>query len=290
MDPVLLFGIGATKAGTSWLHRYLSDHPDCHFRAIKELHYFDAFDFGELDRQKAHIEGMKADLVGRTDIDNDLRLANVLRQLGHIEHWLTVLAKGREDSKAYLGYLTGGREEEKVVGDITPAYSLLSEERLRHMAGLMADTRFIYLMRDPVGRLWSHVRMMAKRRSDGGETVADRAAHIFGRWLKGEEHQLDIRSDYAAALTKLNRAVAEEKRLVMFYEDLFTDAGVNRVCGFLGLDPVPGRFDLRVLEGEKLSLPPEDRARAREKLSDQYDKVAEVMGALPETWRQAEKV
>lgn len=45
----LLFGIGAPKAGTSWLHRYLSGHPDCHFPAQKESHYFD-----RLARSKTH--------------------------------------------------------------------------------------------------------------------------------------------------------------------------------------------------------------------------------------------
>ena len=36
-EPVLMFGVGAAKSGTSWLHRYLDEHPECHFRAIKEL-------------------------------------------------------------------------------------------------------------------------------------------------------------------------------------------------------------------------------------------------------------
>ena len=132
--PVLLFVVGATKAGTSWLHRYLSDHPACHMRAIKELHYFDALDFGEMDRQRQHIEGHKAWLIGRTDTDNERQFANAIRQLGHVEHWLSVLATGQEDIDAYLGYLLGGLEDETVVGDMTPAYSLLSEERLRMMA------------------------------------------------------------------------------------------------------------------------------------------------------------
>ena len=41
---VVFLCVGAAKAGTSWLHTQLQAHPECHFRSIKELHYFDALD------------------------------------------------------------------------------------------------------------------------------------------------------------------------------------------------------------------------------------------------------
>ena len=43
-DPTVVYGVGATKAGTSWLYRYLHDHPDCAMPAVKEAHYWDTFD------------------------------------------------------------------------------------------------------------------------------------------------------------------------------------------------------------------------------------------------------
>ena len=39
-QPTLLFCVGATKAGTSWLFDYLKHHPECHLRSVKELQYF----------------------------------------------------------------------------------------------------------------------------------------------------------------------------------------------------------------------------------------------------------
>ena len=50
-EATLMFGVGATKAGTSWLYRYLADHPECHLRSIKELHFFDALDTGKVEQQ-----------------------------------------------------------------------------------------------------------------------------------------------------------------------------------------------------------------------------------------------
>jgi hypothetical protein len=36
-----MVGVGAQKAGTTWLFDYLGRHPDVAMSPIKELHYFD---------------------------------------------------------------------------------------------------------------------------------------------------------------------------------------------------------------------------------------------------------
>jgi len=41
------FGIGAMRAGTSWLGQFLRQHPDCGMAPLKELHFFDVrYGFG----------------------------------------------------------------------------------------------------------------------------------------------------------------------------------------------------------------------------------------------------
>ena len=47
-EPTFLICTGATKAGTSWLYRYLLGHPDCHLRAIKELHFLNSAEDGTM--------------------------------------------------------------------------------------------------------------------------------------------------------------------------------------------------------------------------------------------------
>ena len=45
MGPIgaerFILGVGAQKCGTTWLHGYLSGHPQVQMPALKELHYFD---------------------------------------------------------------------------------------------------------------------------------------------------------------------------------------------------------------------------------------------------------
>ncbi len=209
-------------------------------------------------------------------------------RLADREAWLRVLAAEQEDTAAYLAYLDGGRDAATsvpvVVGEVTPAYALLSEDRLRAMAGLGdRDVRFVYLLRDPIARLWSHVRMIAGRRASDGVVVRRRCDRIFDRTLAGEESQIEARGDYRAALGRLSRAIDPARLLVLVFEELVQGDGAARLCAFLGIaprapDPLP------VHEGQPMPMRAEQRGRARAWLAPQYDYVAERLGYRPTGW------
>ena len=117
---VLFFCVGAAKAVTSWLHRQLSDHPECHFRAIKELHYFDALENGRLDRQIDQHQAQQAALQARLATRGGLASEEQMRRLADRAEWLEVLRRG-DDEAAYLDYVRRGSVAGQVVGDMTPA-------------------------------------------------------------------------------------------------------------------------------------------------------------------------
>jgi len=283
--PTVLFCVGATKAGTSWLHRYLSDHEQCHLRSIKELHYFDALENGTLATQTKRNQIARQDLSDRLGDANPTKAANILRQLGDREHWLDVLARPAPDVAAYHGYLTGGLQDETVVADMTPAYALLSGDRLRAMAAIAPDTRFIYLLRDPVARLWSHVRMMAARRADDGIVRRGRADRIFDRVLKGREEQIAMRSDYRSAIDKLAASVDPGRLLITFYEDLFDGDGLGRICQFLSIRKTPADIGRKIHQGQALAMLDDQRRRARAWLKEQYEFVQAHLGTPPAAWQ-----
>ena len=152
------------------------------------------------------------------------------------------------------------------------------------MASLARDVRFVYLLRDPVARIWSHIRMMAARREPSGEVTPDRAARILRRTLRGEESQIALRSDYAGNLSRLRRAVGD-RLLVVFFEDLFEGDGLAKISAHLGIAPRPGPNDAVVHEGQALDLLPEQRLALRDWLAPQYDFVRSDVGPLPDAWR-----
>ena len=284
-SATLMFCVGATKSGTSWLHEALSAHPSCHFRSVKELHYFDALARGKLATQAAEIKAWRDRLAQRLIDAPEERRADLARRVQDRDDWLKVLDLGHEDIAAYLAYLRQGAGTARVIGDVTPAYALLPVDRLRAMAGLTGDVRFVYLMRDPVARLWSNVRMMAARRGDGRSAEPERAAHILKRTFAGKESEIEARGDYAAALSRLDAAVERDRFLPMYYEDVFEGAGMKQLCTFLGIVPRSGEQSRLVHEGGALDMPAALRDKARAWLAPQYAYVAQRMGRLPEAWQ-----
>ena len=280
--PPILFCVGAAKAGTSWLHRVLSDHPGCALRSVKELHYFDALDKGEVDRQIAAVEARRARYLSEMDGAGPHRRATRTRQIADCDDWLGVLRQP-EDRGAYLDYLTEGAGG-RLVADMTPAYALLSEDRLARMARMGRDVRFLYLVRDPVERLWSHVRMIAADRAarDGNET--GRAAHVLSRVFRGKESEIEARGDYRAAIGKLARAVDPRRLMVAVTEEMVSAAGLARICAFLGIATPEADFSRRIHEGRDEPMPENGRHAARDWLSAQYDFVAEWLGRRPAGW------
>jgi len=280
-----MFCVGATKAGTSWLHRYISDHPQCYMRGLKELHYFDAVDFNDWTPWINDAQGRYDDNVQSMESVDPAFRPFKARVAHDAADWLKVLRQRKADDAAYVAYLQNGLTDQRLVGDITPAYGLLSRERIAKMAQIMPDVRFIYLMRDPVDRIWSHARMIAKRRAITPHEVAYRSVHIVRRILAGKEPEVVRRSDYITPVCNLLAAVAPDKLRIVFYEELFTQPIIDDLCGFLGLDTEPADFGKRILRGPDAEMDDGQYDQLRDFLSAQYDFISETFDRIPARWR-----
>ena len=190
-----------------------------------------------------------------------------------------------EDAAAYLGYLERGRDGQALVADLTPAYGLLSEARLGRMAALSEGSRFLLVLRDPVARLWSHVRMMAARHAPRERDIAARASRIFWRFGRGRFPAIWARSDYRGMLQRAGRALEPERLLVMFFEEMFSRQGIARLCAFLGIAPRPAPLAEPVHAGPPAEMDAEQRRHAARWLAPQYDHVLQVLGRVPPAWQ-----
>ncbi len=280
---VVLICVGAAKAGTSWLHRQLAAHPECHFRSIKELQYFNAIDAGRTSAELKKHRDIQASMLDRFARDGRRPNDEQAGRLSDRADWLDVLERKHENVAAYLRYLETGAGRAQVVGDMTPAYALLSEGRLGGMARMAPDVRILYLLREPVDRLWSHVRMIAERRDGQGRVTARRCDRILKRVISGEEDQIAKRSDYAAALAKLLAAIPAGKLLIEVFEDVIAGDAFQRICDFLGISRVEPNL-VPVHEGQPLDMTAQQREAAAAWLAPQYDAAARALGGMPEAW------
>ena len=285
--PTYLFCVGATKAGTSWLYDHLAGHPECHFRSIKELHYFSMSSPAHFENALRAGQDEIARLKDETALVGDAKAWRDHR-LTDLRDWQKVLRAKAVDLPAYTAFLTEGRGGAKVVGDITPAYALMPGERLRGLLDVGADVRVIYLIRDPLARLWSHVRMIAARIA--AQRFEAEAQALLGRILSGdlsgEGKGIAARGDYAAILPKLARSIDPARLLVMFYEEMLTVPGVARLSAFLGIGPGTADLGRRVHEGQSLALAPAMALLAQGYLKPQYDYVAGHYADIPQAWRR----
>ncbi len=128
--------IGAHKAGSTWLYQQLDSHPDFWMPPVKELHYLD-----QLSRvQRA--------AGPRCRDERDRRFLERLQSLS-AEPGIDLENYGRLfEPKASL-----------LSGDISPNYSTLGNKVIRQVVGYFPNLKVMFLARDPVERVWSHLSM-----------------------------------------------------------------------------------------------------------------------------------
>jgi hypothetical protein len=288
-DPAILYCVGATKAGTSWFYRLLHDHPDCALPAVKEAHYWDTFAAADRAKQLAafdlRLQELRAARAEAAAADRGWQIRNLDRRIADMTGLIAVLAGDRRDDVAYLDWLTQGRGTARLYADMTPNYATLPDAQLERMVTASPLTKVIYLIRDPLDRLWSHIRMQAHRQRQSHEIYEKKANNILFRMLnRGQETHILARGDYAGVIEKLRRVVPADRLMVAFAETLLTPEGLARVCAFLGIAPVDVPAQA-VHDGRPVLMLEKLRPRAQKLVFEQYDWVARNVGPLPQNWQ-----
>ncbi|MFN2493611.1 MAG: sulfotransferase [Pyrinomonadaceae bacterium] len=181
--------IGAAKAGTTSLHRYINQHPEIFMSQPKELRFFP-------------FEGAKPDFRGPNDFKT-----------------LSTMITTIED---YRACFTAGVNH-RARGESSPLYMYYprSAERIRHH---VPDVRLIAILRQPAERAYSQF-LAAKR--DGREflSFADaldaEAERIANGW--SYEWHYRQRGFYAEQLRRYFDLFPREQLKIYLYEDYLTD-------------------------------------------------------------------
>lgn len=270
-----VIGIGAQKAGTTWLGRYFSTHPDIFMSPIKELHFFDlrAVPSFRPIQEEAFLQSLRKMASNvkhpRQIAERDPYYRGLVNYVERFE------MKTTDDYLAFFNRRVG---DERVFCEISPDYSVLRTRDFRQMHSLHPDTKLIFIMRDPAERYWSNLRFYQKiiKGFDAGEKFEDGFSDM----------NFVAKSNYKHTLEALDEAVPEEDVLVLFYEDLFTRATIERICGFLDVPVRYPDFDKRVNESADITLSEDRKAMAVRRFAYVYDYVVKRYGTrVPKRWR-----
>jgi len=150
--------IGVQKAATSWLWVQLRHHPSIWMPPVKELHYFDHL-YVEENRNwtTGHIRKSVCDSLqwhaknGKIDLAYFRYMVDLGTQDLFTESWY---------KHAFSWPAAAGR----MTADVTPEYCMIPEEGIRYVRSLLGEVKIIVMLREPISRALSQIRMNAVRR------------------------------------------------------------------------------------------------------------------------------
>lgn len=237
--------LGAQKAGTQWLYDQVASHPDAWMPPVKELRF---------------LEGSRWHLAR----ENGRRRLNVLLR----DHW-----RGAEADRRDLEFLRRlhfettdedagdlavyrrlfGAARGAVTGDVSPQYATIDEQRAGELLEQLPGTRFVFLVREPVSRVWSqvcmHHRWSVTPRSPGAPP-----------WPFPDVPP-DVVTDAASLATYLDERVVVDNSFQSRVVDRWSGLAGDRFAAFLMDDLVgsPEEFRRRVLahiglDGDRCTL------------------------------------
>jgi hypothetical protein len=143
--------VGMPKAGTGWLFDQLQFHPDFWMSPLKGLHYLDR----DTPAMKNAIRKLQR-MEKRPDRPRPTRRPGDERDLSFLREAVSLKGMPRDLHRyaslfRYKGPLLSG--------DITAPYAGLQEDAIAEVAAILPQVKIIFLVRDPVARVWSNVSM-----------------------------------------------------------------------------------------------------------------------------------
>ena len=269
----LLLGVGAQKAGTSWLARLLSKSEHIEFPERKELHYFDML--AGLNEQLPQL------MLSRTAAAFGLPVADYIEKVRGGEKAALESIRSVLDDQWYRQQFAG---DKTYCADFTPEYGLLGEQDYRRIKSLAKSVKLVFIMRDPVTRTLSAFRYFHQNR--GLDTTALSNDQII-KILRGKMYQR--RSDYLSTINTLRNTFPERDLLFLFYENMMADKNeaLSCVSEFLEIPRIdaPERVvEKRINESRSTPIDPDIYTFLEDHYQAQKTGIRELFADTPDNW------
>jgi hypothetical protein len=216
------------KSGTTWLYNVISQHPEIYFSYEKEVHYFAHLHTDQISLdQKARVSRTKQAFL---HIDPNRVAAPKLRQK------LIWYAKYLADPVADSWYenLFSSRRQQTYCADFSNLYCHMEKDGWDHVKNISGNVKVTYLMRNPIERLWSHIRFHLQ--------ITGRFAELQ-KWTKDDclafakQPFIWSNGEYAATVRRLRSNLTETQLNIGFAEDMHADprSHLRAIEDFLGI-------------------------------------------------------
>ena len=219
-----LLCVGCQKGGTSWLWKQLSRNENFDsFR--KEYHVFDLLYLSQLApeyHQKSIVENLKK----RGQVDNDFIDIKNPESFTRDSFFYNI-----ENYFNYFYSVISNNKKVNATGDFTPAYCFLPSEDFSFIKSSLEKKGFkvkvIFIMRDPVDRVLSHLRMEMKRKKIDKEFIVENLRVFY------KEINCIRRTRYESVIYNLEKVFKRKDIFYGFYENLFEKDNLQRFADFV---------------------------------------------------------
>jgi hypothetical protein len=276
--------IGMPKAGTGWLHDQLKFHPDFWMSPVKELAY--------LNRKLPPLRNALSK-HGHAQADPERRRTTAKR---HRRKWTdrdfaflndaAALAGQKRDLDRYVALFR--HKGTLKSGDITPGYALMGADVIAEIAAKLPHVKVIFLIRDPVARLWSHINHFHNEDRFDPALLEDNAA--FNDFLDNHQPILD-HSKPTQILARWKEAAPSIAFQHYFFDDIAQNPKRTRhkILRFLDAKPRVLSADLphgynRKAGKAKLVMTDPIRNIIRDRLADELRACASLLGGPARKW------
>jgi len=234
-------GVGAPRAGTTWLYELLRVHPELWMPPIKELHYFDSLDPSQSLHRKTQSQRFR------------IKRYAILRLKHYLASYINFLVRKNLFDKSviktdlafdykffgpgenldwYKSLFETAADKGLISGEFTPDYGLMQPNLAMLLPQIRADLKVILMLRDPVERTWSNAVFYVTRR-----LKIDINTVSIEQWIEYcfRPQCLD-RSDYLRMYNTLIDVLPKEQIFIGFFDEveLCPQLLVNNVLEFLG--------------------------------------------------------
>lgn len=260
--------IGAQKAGTSWLAQMLGQHAQVWIPPFKEVQYFNHLHIPEHRRWIAWHYRNKPQEIRDRHVKRQFPLEPAL------DAYLAAVTSGKMFHNQWYKRIFAPAPAHAIPMDFTPEYSGLPEEGVAAVKAFLPKAKVIYLLRHPVDRAISQLRMNLRREKRTPRTVAEWLAEV-------QNPVLDERGDYAAYLPRWLKHYPDMLVLPFGRIAKAPHEVMDAVEAHLGLGPCfYANLSAKVFANPPgLEPPPEAVAALEERLAPQLDAVRAILGA-----------
>ena len=212
-NGTFVLGLGAQKAGSSWLHAQLNRRRDAEFGFLKEYHIHDARTLPEAGFSNRRTRSLIKPRTWRRQ-----------RFIAQPQRYYDYFTK--------LLHRTGIR----LTGDITPSYSALSIGTLMEIKANFEQRKIrlrpVFLMRDPIERIISSQRMQLRKQN---QLNHEAEVEALRQLCIERPERVTLRSNYGHTLRALTQVFDPSECFIDLYERLFTPSSWQRLCDVLNV-------------------------------------------------------